>query len=175
MECVDFLVKSNIKSNLYLFQESICSLNKIQLKNIAIEQENKDYDGYSFSLNKYHIQFRTAKVTPKKVGQFVTFYKRLPNGIIAPYDIADNIDFFIIASSKANSKGFFIFPKETLLKHDLISQNNSGGKRGFRVYLPNDLPQNKQANSTQKWQAEYYLDSNLSCQEWQYGNLLFTW
>lgn len=164
-----------MKNNLDLFQKLICTPNKIQLENIRIEKENEDYDGYSFNLNKSLMQFRTAKVTPKKVGQFVTFYKRLPSKSIAPYDIVDNIDFFVIATSSTDSNGFFIFPKEVLLKHDLISQNGNGGKRGFRVYLPDDPAQNKQAQATQKWQAEYYLDLNLSNQEWQYGALLFIW
>lgn len=169
------MVKNNMHTNISLFQELIRVSTKLQLSKLKAEEENADYDGYSFYLNNYFIQFRTAKVTPKKIGQFVTFYKRLPSKIIAPFDIADSIDFYIIANSNANAKGFFILPKEALLKHDLISQNDSRGKRGFRVYLPNDSTLNKQSKLTQEWQAKYYLDLNLSRQEWQYGDLAFTW
>lgn len=175
MERAGYLVKNNMHPNLSLFQELIRVSTKLQLSMLKAEEDNADYGGYSFYLNTSFIQFRTAKVTPKKIGQFVTFYKRLPSKIIAPFDIEDHIDFYIIGNSNADAKGFFILPKEALLKHDIVSQNNIGGKRGFRLYLPNDLTLNKQSKLTQEWQAKYYLDLNLSHQEWQYGDLAFTW
>lgn len=63
---------------------------------IAIE--SVEYGASSFTINNYFIEFRVAKSTPIKVGQFVTLWKRINNGSIQPYDILDRIDFFIVVT-----------------------------------------------------------------------------
>jgi hypothetical protein len=40
----------------------------------------------------------------------------------------------------------------------IVSYKKNEGKRGFRVYPPWSLPTNKTAQSTQKWQLEYFLE-----------------
>lgn len=40
------------------------------------EPESKEYDACRFKLNGLNIISRKAKITPKKIGQFVTFWKR---------------------------------------------------------------------------------------------------
>ena len=65
--------------------------------------------------------------------------------------------------TKSDSEiGQFVFPKEVLLKHNIISSKQKEGKRGFRVYPPWDTPTSKQAQKTQNWQLQYlqYLQYN---------------
>jgi hypothetical protein len=53
--------------------------------------------------------------------------------------------------------GQFIFPKTVLANKGIISKNGISGKRGIRVYPPWDVPNNKQAEKTQRWQLNYFL------------------
>lgn len=123
-----------------------------------IETENYEYGVYTFQLNNFFIKFRVAKITPTKMWQFVTLWKRTGDGSIQPYDISDPVDFFIISTRKDNHFGQFVFPKSILCKHDVISVEGNGGKRAIRVYPPWENNLNKQAEKTQKWQIEYFLD-----------------
>ncbi len=127
------------------------------------EIESAEYNAYYFKLNKLHVRFRTAKITPTKVGQFVTLWKRLSTGPIAPFDETDSIDIVIINVVNGNQFGQFIFPKSVLSKQGILTVNHKEGKRGFRVYPPWDITTNKQAIKTQKWQLNYFLNlSNFS-------------
>jgi hypothetical protein len=122
------------------------------------EVESAEYGAYIFQLNGYSIKFRIAKTTPTKTGQFVTLWKRIGNGPIQPYDMNDSVDFFVICTRKENHFGQFIFPKSVLSKHDVISIKGEGGKRAIRVYPPWEKSLNRQAQKTQSWQIEYFLD-----------------
>ena len=99
-----------------------------------------------------------AKITPTKVGQFVTLWKRIGNGPIQPYAMEDLIELFIIAAAKDNKFGLFIFPKSVLYKHGIIATNSQGGKLALRVYPSWDITTNKQAQKTQAWQLEHFLE-----------------
>ena len=44
-----------------------------------------------------------------------------------------------------------------LLQNNIISKNNTGGKRGFRVYPKWTIPENEQAIKTQKWQLQSFF------------------
>ena len=59
------------------------------------EIESAEYDACNFKLNGNSVISRTAKITPTKIGQFVTVWKRNENGVTAPFNINDNFDFFI--------------------------------------------------------------------------------
>lgn len=146
-----------LHSDLTLFQTTFCQPHGLNYSEPVVEKESFEYGGYSFYINTKLTQFRVSKVTPTKVGFFVTFYKRLASGIIAPYDVEDNIDYFIIAVTQNTTVGFFILSKQALIQHDIISVNNLGGKRGFRLYLPSDMTTNKQAIKTQQWQKEFFF------------------
>lgn len=146
-----------LHSELVLFQTNFCQPYDISYSEPVVEKESLEYGGCSFHINKKSIQFRVGKITPTKIGFFVTFYTRLASGIIAPYDVEDGIDYFIIGVTQNNTSGFFILPKHALIQHNIISVNTLGGKRGFRLYLPNDVTTNKQAQKTQLWQKEYFF------------------
>ncbi|MCL2353596.1 MAG: MepB family protein [Defluviitaleaceae bacterium] len=101
--------------------------------------------------------FRIAKITPKKVGQFVSVWKRdAESGKTRPHDITDNIDFFVIKMEDGENFGHFIFPKDVLIDKGIISINGVGGKRGIRVYPPWCVAPNKQAQASQLWQLRYF-------------------
>ena len=151
-----------IPENLIETKELVFDKCGFELRNLEIEKESTEYSACKFNLNTVKILFRVAKITPTKIGQFVTFWKRSKKGPIEPYAISDKIDFFII-NTKSNDKfGQFIFPKSVLCQQGIISTHIKEGKRGIRVYPPWDLTISKQAQKTQKWQLEYFLEIPLN-------------
>ncbi|MDI6034725.1 MepB family protein [Flavobacterium sp. LB2P84] len=151
-----------IPENLIETKELVFDKCGFELRNLEIEKESTEYSACKFDLNTVKILFRVSKITPTKIGQFVTFWKRSENGPIEPYAVSDAIDFFII-NTKSNDKfGQFIFPKSVLSQQGIISTNLKEGKRGIRVYPPWDLTMSKQAQKTQKWQLECFLEIPLN-------------
>ena len=123
------------------------------------EAESAEYGAYRFQLNGHSIIFRVAKTTPTKAGQFVTLWKRSGTGPIQPFDVDDAADFFVICVRKdIDHFGQFVFPKAVLHKHNIVSIKGEGGKRAIRVYPPWETSLNAQAQKTQRWQAEYFLN-----------------
>ncbi len=125
------------------------------------EAESADYGAYSFELNGLTARFRVAKITPTKIGQFVTIWKRSQSGPIAPYDVSDTLDLVIISTRDGDHFGQFILPKSVLLAKDILSRNGKGGKRAIRVYPPWDKPVSEQARRTQNWQVKYFLELSV--------------
>lgn len=117
--------------------------------------------GCEYVYNEFKYIQRTSKVTPKKVGQFVTLWKRNEVGITTPFSFKDDVDFVVILSKFKNKYGLFLFPKEVLIDKGIISAPSKDGKRGFRVYPEWDRPQSAQAIKTQAWQLRYF-SSGLS-------------
>ncbi len=126
------------------------------------ELESREYGACEFTLNanknKFFVKFRTAKITPTKVGQFVVIWKRIGRGPIQPFDQSDQIDFVIVCVNDKNYLGQFIFPQSKLVKQNIFSKNNNGGKRAIRVYPPWVKTESTQAKKTQTWQLEFFLD-----------------
>ncbi|ALM47759.1 hypothetical protein AMR72_01885 [Flavobacterium psychrophilum] len=134
-------------------------------ENPAAEKESTEYDAFTFDLNGSKVLFRSAKITPKKTGQFVTLWKRLGDGPIMPYDATDAIDLVIISVRSDNHYGQFIFPKSILLKKGIFTTACKDGKRAIRVYPFWDITENVQAKKTQKWQLDYFVDLSKSLNE----------
>lgn len=124
--------------------------------NIKIHIEAKEYFGSSYNLENLNIIERTAKITPKKNGQFVTLWKRNIKGNTEPYHESDNFDYFFIKVFFKNSTGVFKFSKQVLIEQGIISTEKKEGNRGFRVYPIWDHPKSKQAIKTQQWQLKYF-------------------
>ena len=95
-----------------LAKKNLYSPNFLNLINIQKEKESQEYQAYRFNLNKYSIIFRKAKITPLKLGQFVTSWKRSNENQTIPFDNSDSFDFFIIHIESDNHIGQFIFPKK---------------------------------------------------------------
>lgn len=143
------------KSNVALFEKC-----QIEISNFEVEKESKNYNACKFDLNDLKIIFRKAKVTPTKIGQFVTLWKRNSDGITVPISISDAFDYVIIYVKTENNSGQFVFPKSILINKGIVSSDKKNGKRGFRVYPIWENAINKQANQTQKWQLNYFVKTN---------------
>lgn len=129
-----------------------------ELTNVALEKESIDYGACQFELNSLKILFRVAKITPTKVGQFVTLWKRIGKGPIQPFDFSDAIDLFVVNTKNGDHFGQFVFPKSVLIQQGILTAGSKEGKRALRVYPPWDLTTSKQAQQTQKWQLDYFLE-----------------
>jgi len=129
----------------------------LTLSHVATELESKEYAACNFRLNGQNVKFRLAKITPAKVGQFVTIWKRNEKGITQPFDISDGFDLYIIAVRKEDQSGLFIFPTSVLHDKKILSGKTRDGKRGTRVYPAWDITLNKQAQKTQQWQLKYFV------------------
>ena len=125
---------------------------------LEMDKEAKEYNGCSFKLHNKTIVFRSGKITPKKIGQFVTYWTRNTKGITEPYNENDSIDFYIIHCTNGTNTGQFIFPKSVLVQQAILTTSHKDGKRGFRVYPPWDCPTSIQAIKTQQWQLVYFLE-----------------
>ena len=125
--------------------------------NLKLDTESIAYGACSFELNGKTVQYRVAKTTPTKTGQFVTIWKRNADGITEPFSVSDNVDFIVISAKSADNFGQFIFPQSVLADKAIITKNSKEGKRGIRVYPPWDITKNKQAQKTQAWQTKYFL------------------
>lgn len=155
MNKTDILNRNLIEINTKIY--TTCSF---IISNINNELEGTEYDACEFELNGMKIISRSSKITPKKVGQFVTFWKRNKKGVTEPYNETDRIDYYVINVKTENDFGQFVFPKSELINKGLISTNKKDGKRGFRVYPKWDKTTNKQAEKTQKWQLNYFYEIN---------------
>lgn len=120
------------------------------------ELESKEYGSCRFELDRKAIVFRVTKITPIKVGEFVTIWKR-SNEIILPLDSSDPVDFVVINTNDEQHNGQFIFNKETLIKRGIMSNCGKKGKMAIRVYPPWTNPTVKQAIKTQQWQLNHFF------------------
>lgn len=131
---------------------------ELTYSNCTKDLECEEYLGYSCQLADFTIKFRKAKITPKKIGQFVTVWQRNAAGITEPYTATAPFDFYIIMAEDRDQTGFFIFPRSILVEKGILTTAKKEGKRGFRVYPDWDLPTSKQALQTQQWQSLYFID-----------------
>ncbi len=138
-------------------EKLISEFDTLKISQTIVESESSEYGACTFTLNNSNILFRTAKITPTKIGQFVTLWKRVAQGPIQPFESSDSIDFFIISVRKEEHFGLFIFPKSVLIRKEIVSDKKEG-KRAIRVYPPWDITNSKQAQKTQKWQLDYFLE-----------------
>lgn len=140
-----------------LIQKIAYEPNGLFCTNIVIDTESADYGACTFQINNKNVVFRVAKITPTKVGQFVTLWKRIGASLIMPFDLLDPIDLFIVTVVKEELLGQFIFSKELLWQKGFVSKEGTGGKRAMRVYPPWDIADSKQAQKTQEWQLKYFV------------------
>ena len=149
---------NNFYQDLILIKDSLYDKCNLEVSNLTVNPESKEYSACSFELNNLKIIYRASKITATKTGQFVSIWKRNDSGITEPYDFDDAFDFIVITCIKEEQIGQFIFSKQTLAKHNIINNNGAIGKRGMRVYPPWDQAENKQAMKTQQWQKEFFVE-----------------
>ena len=97
------------------------------------EAESADYGAAVFSINHLSVIYRVAKITPKKLGQFVTIWKRNSAGSTEPFSGSDDFDLVIINTRSGHLLGQFIFPKAVLLAKGIITGNNKEENGNTRV------------------------------------------
>lgn len=148
----------SINPDLLAAQNIAYTPSKLMITNVVNEPESQKYGACTFEMNNKIIKFRTARITPTKIGQFVTMWKRIGNGLIVPYDLADSVDFFIVSVRSGHHFGQFVFPKKVLYETGFVSKQGKGGKRAMRVYPPWDIPESRQAKKTQAWQLIYFFE-----------------
>lgn len=132
-----------------------CGLSITQTERDA---ECEEYHGFNLLCGQHRIKFRQAKLTPKKVGNFVALWKRnAASGETEPFHLSDPFDFYVIAVHDEAQEGFFCFPKAALAQNGVLTFGEKEGKRGFRLYPAWVAPPNRQAQRTQQWQAPYFF------------------
>ena len=141
------------ESNLDFFKK--CNF---EISSFELDKESQNYNACKFELYNLKIIFRKAKITPTKIGQFVTLWKRNGKNLIEPFSVSDDFDFVIIYVKSDNKFGQFVFPKSILIEKGIITSDKKPGKRGFRIYPTWDKATNKQAIETQKWQLNYFIE-----------------
>ena len=146
------MIIEKMDKNLNQIKAKIYDKCSLEISDFRIETESREYKACQFQLNGLHIICRNAKITPKKVGQFVTCWKRNTKGITEPYSEADRCDLYVINVQSGDNIGQFVFPKSVLIEKGIISTDKKDGKRGFRVYPSWDTAISAQAVKTQKWQ-----------------------
>lgn len=151
-------MKNYIHPDLLIASKVAYDPSGLMLYSLEQEAESKEYGACTFSINSRSAVFRVAKITPTKTGQFVTLWKRIGDGPIMPYDMADSVELFVISVRSGDSLGQFIFPKNVLQEKGFISQAGIGGKRAIRIYPPWNNPDNRQAKNTQAWQLLYFAE-----------------
>ncbi|HEX7365814.1 MAG TPA: MepB family protein [Pelobium sp.] len=130
----------------------------LAITSVNFDDNGKKYNACRLSINGKEVLFRQAKITPKKIGAFVAFWKRSETGATAPFSETDDFDFLVIACKRESKLGAFIFSKALLTQKNLISGKSGAGKRGFRVYPCWDVAVNSQAKTTQAWQSKYFVE-----------------
>lgn len=129
----------------------------LKISDVIPDAECEEYDGHNFRLDGRDVKYRKAKITPKKIGQFVTLWKRNAAGQTVPFVEEDDFDFYLIAVERDEMFGFFLFPKRVLVERQILSSANKEGKRGFRLYAEWDNPESRHAAQTKGWQCEYFI------------------
>ncbi|MDL4839449.1 MepB family protein [Aquibacillus rhizosphaerae] len=159
------------------FNKALTFVNKIIyepnhfiVKAIREEAQNSDYGAGIFQLNSKSIRFRVAKITPTKIGQFVAFWEKDSNHKNQAFSTEKATDLLVINTfTSENDFGQFVFPKEVLVKQNILKTATTKGKMAMRVYPGWETPTSKQAIETQKWQLEYFVEvkkpNHLSVQE----------
>uniref|UniRef100_UPI00404A8F85 MepB family protein n=1 Tax=Flavobacterium sp. TaxID=239 RepID=UPI00404A8F85 len=156
----DFEKAKSMNKALSMTIENIFEKLNLMVSEFKIDAASSVYDGCEFKLDTRKIIYRTAKTTPKKAGQFVTFWKRNAQGITEPFSETDVFDFYVINLQSENQVGQFVFPKSKLIEKGIVSSAKKDGKRGFRVYAIWDKTTSKQAIEAQKWQLNYFFELN---------------
>ena len=135
--------------------------NNLTIKNIREETQNSDYGAGLFQLNSKSIRFRVAKITPTKIGQFVSIWEKDEVNKNQAFLYENATDLLVINTFNQNGDfGQFVFPKEVLLKQNILKTANTKGKMAIRVYPSWDTPTSKQAIAAQKWQLPYFINVN---------------
>ncbi|MGW0323757.1 MepB family protein [Nocardia sp. NPDC003183] len=122
------------------------------------ETQNAEYGASVAEVGRGSVRFRVGKRTPAKPGLFVSVWQRAEDGSTEPFAVEDGVDLLVITVREESRVGQFVFPRNALVEHGIVSVAGRGGKRGFRLYPPWSATRNRQAQQSQQWQSAYFLD-----------------
>lgn len=139
-------------------QERLYTPHDFTISELQPEQQNSAYAAGRYLINETSIRVRAAKITPKKVGQFVAFWQKDEKGINQPYALSEALELLVIYATRDENQGLFVFPRELLATKKILTVGASKGKMAMRVYPPWDQASNAQGKKTQAWQVPYFID-----------------
>lgn len=122
------------------------------------EPDNAEYGAAISEVGRSTVRFRVGKLTPTKVGLFVSVWRRAAGGSTEPFPTEGDVDGLVVTAREGDRFGAFVFPTEVLATRGIVSVRGAGGKRGFRVYPPWSATSNPQAKRSQGWQCDWFLD-----------------
>ncbi len=114
------------------------------------------------------VRVRSGKITPTKVGLFVTHWRRTADGTTGPFGTDDSADTLLVTVAESGpgpAGGVFVFDRASLVAHGIVVRDGRGGKRGFRVYPPWSQTTPGQAARTQRWQLEHFVPLPLAASD----------
>lgn len=144
-----------------LWQKQLFSLGK-KVVILSHEPQNKEYEGCLAEIDNVLHRVRVAKITPKKLGQFVAIWEKNSENQNMPFDAENSPELLSIFVFSDKNCGVFIFPKQVLQRYGIYKTALQKGKMAFRVYPSWDKPQSLQAVQTQKWQLQYFYHQAIS-------------
>ncbi|MCO4327555.1 MepB family protein [Staphylococcus agnetis] len=119
---------------------------------------NKKYEALNLHINGRLFKSRLANKTPNKEGYFLSIWQKNHINKNVPFHSKNHIDKVIITVIDGAKVGQFIFSKEALIDHGILSSTTHTGKMAIRVYPTWIKHLNATALSTQKWQSNYFID-----------------
>ncbi|MGG5343634.1 MepB family protein [Enterococcus sp. AZ192] len=124
------------------------------------EEQNEEYEGAVFTISEPNIRIRSrlGKKTPKKTGYFVAFWEKDETQKNRPFQAKNSPEKLVIVIRDFNKKGLFIIPKDAAVERQILSTKDQVGKMAMRFYPPWCSGLNRTAQSTQKWQLNYFKD-----------------
>lgn len=123
---------------------------------IEKEKQNAAYFGCVAQVDSKLHRIRVAKITPKKLGQFVAIWEKDESGCNVAFKSEISPNYLTIFCFDGINKGIFIFPKSLLEEKGIYQSLEKKGKMAFRVYPSWDIPSSKKALETQKWQLDFF-------------------
>ena len=157
---------NNFQEALRYMNQTIYEPKQITVESIQEEKQNAEYGAGVFRLSSKTVRFRVAKITPTKIGQFVAFWEKDNNNKNRPFIFEEAPELLVVTTFKNNNEfGQFVFPKDILVKKNILRTTSTTGKMAIRVYPSWDTPTSKQALNTQKWQAPYFVDMSTHNQD----------
>jgi hypothetical protein len=103
-----------------LLLETFFAKVEVSISDFLLETESSEYGACQFLINDKKIVARIAKITPKKIGQFVTIWQRNQSGITEPFQESNQLDFIFIFAKQEKQFGVFVFPTNVLLEKGII-------------------------------------------------------
>ncbi len=141
-----------------LLENFIFSPFNLEIDDFKEEKQNREYEGFTFSINEQLFRSRLARKTPKKKGYFVAFWEKDEYNNNQPYLYNNSPSKIIISVIDGEKKGIFIFPRLVLLDKKILKTDKQKGKMTIRVYPTWEMELNDSAKREQNWQKNYFID-----------------